>query len=99
MTANSAGYSAQVEMYLIVHGRKLEIGQLGPAHCIVRKPVPVLPGVGEIVVIVDGSESRTPVDLPDGIAADVRRVAYRSTAPVAVVQPIDLTHPSPLSIP
>jgi hypothetical protein len=76
MTANSSGYSAQVEMFLILDDQKLPLGQLGPAHCILEQPTEFPPRSGEIVLIIDGSESRLPVNLPQGASPVSCRVSY-----------------------
>ncbi|HZN34637.1 MAG TPA: hypothetical protein VFB80_12505 [Pirellulaceae bacterium] len=87
MTANSAGYSAHVEMFLILNGQQFDLGQIGPEHCIVRNPAEVPPSPGEIVLIVDGNETRLQVYLPHGISSSSRKVAYRPASPAAAPWP------------
>jgi hypothetical protein len=99
MTANSAGYSAHVELILTAGGQRFELGQLGPAHCIVRHPQPVPPGHGDITVTVDGSETHTHIFLPDGISADNRRVRYESAESIVLPASPDATASSPLQTP
>jgi len=80
MDANSSSYSAQVDMFLVLNGHKHPLGQLGPAHCIVEHPTSLPPQSGEIVLIIDGHESRLSVYLPSGISPTDSRVAYQSLA-------------------
>ena len=84
---NSAAYSAQVDMYLILNGRQFDLGQMGPQHCIVRDPAKTPPSSGVIVLTVDGNETRLPVFLPNGISASSRRVAYEQVSPAAAELP------------
>ncbi len=65
-------------MFLLLDNRKLPLGQLGPAHCILEQDASFPPGDGEIVLIVDGRETRLPVFLPDGISHDQPRVTYQT---------------------
>ena len=67
-------------MFLVLKGQKLPLGQLGPAHCIVEHPTSLPPQAGEIVLIIDGQESRLPVYLPTGVSPTDSRVAYQSLA-------------------
>jgi hypothetical protein len=80
MIAASTGFSTNMTGFLAVDGRRVPLGQLGPAHCIVRESLSVPPGEAEILVVVDGRESRLSVYLPDGITADQPRVTYQSLA-------------------
>lgn len=65
-------------MFLLLDNQKLPLGQLGPAHCIVEHGSSFPPCDGEIVLIVDGRETRLPVFLPDGILPDQPRVTYQT---------------------
>src|SRR5436305_1648990 len=78
MTHDSSSYSASVDMFLLLDNQKLPLGQLGPAHCILEQNASFPPGHGEIVVVVDGHESRLSVYLPDGISNGQDRIAYQS---------------------
>lgn len=80
MVKNSSSYSADIDMFLLLDQRKLPLGQLGPAHCIVEAPESFPPQSGEIVLIIDGNESRLPVYLPNGINPNEHRVAYQNLA-------------------
>jgi hypothetical protein len=86
MTLPTSGYSAHVEMYLQLADRKLSVGQLGPAHCILEDSGNLPPQNGEIVVIIDGHETRRPVYLPHGISPTENRVAYET-----VIDPSPIT--------
>src|SRR6266446_5096507 len=78
MIAAHAGFSTDITGYLDVGGRCVPIGQLGPAHCIVRESLSAPPTEAEILIITDGRESRLPVYLPDGISPDSQRVVYQN---------------------
>lgn len=90
MTANSSSYSAHVEMYLLLDDQTLPLGQLGPAHCILDQPAQFPPRQGEIVLNIDGSESRLPVYLPDGASPATCRVSY--VLQTANIPPVLLSH-------
>jgi len=65
-------HSAEVRMQLLMNDRALRIGQLGPNFIILDDPTGLPPGEAEIWISVDGSESRWPVWLLNGISADER---------------------------
>lgn len=89
MTNNSSGYSTHVELYLVVNGRRLELGQVGSEHCTLRHPEDIPPSRAEIVTIVDGEETKTSVFLPDGASATSRRIPHQSlTSASATVTPL-----------
>jgi hypothetical protein len=74
-------FSADVCMQLSVNGHVFAIGQLGPDFVVLREPTNCPPSAGEITVTIDGEIRRWPVQLPDGILADLPRT--RTTLPVA----------------
>jgi hypothetical protein len=78
MIATATGFSTDMTGFLDVGGRRLPLGQLGPAHCIVRELLSIGPSEAEIVMITDGRETRLPVFLPDGIVPDQPRVTYQT---------------------
>jgi hypothetical protein len=78
MLTSSGGYSANVEMYLVVQGQQLPLGQVGPAHCTLRQPAQFAPTTGEIVIVVDGHETRVQAFFPDGASASDRRLSFVS---------------------
>jgi hypothetical protein len=83
MLTSSGGYSANVELYLVVEGKQLPLGQVGPAHCILRDAVQFEPTTGEIVIQVDGAETRVPAYFPDGASTTDCRIAYIEQTPIA----------------
>jgi len=65
---NSSGYSARVEMHLHLPGGEiLPVAQSGPDFLILRQPVVRPPCEATLVVDVDGSITRFPSWLPNGI--------------------------------
>ena len=88
MKVDSAGYSANVEMYLVLADRQLELAQLGPEHCILRNSESFPSTSGEIVLIVDGHETRVPAYFSEGATSESRRVPYiRISAPTLAAAP------------
>ncbi len=71
--SETVGYSADVRMQLNVNGFVLPIAQLGPDFIILRDRAAHPPAEAEIVLSIDGEESRWNVHLPDGIVADRTR--------------------------
>ena len=63
-------------MYVVLGEQTLPLGQLGPGHCILEQPAQFAPRGGEIVLNIDGSESRLPVYFPDGATQENCRVSY-----------------------
>jgi hypothetical protein len=96
MTANSTGYSSQVEIALILGGQSIALAQLGPAHCILREPFDFPPADGEIVLQVDGNVTRLQVRLDQGGSIENARVPYTRLAPPtrmeSASQPAAYTH-------
>lgn len=62
----SLGYSADVRLFLIVNGRTIKLGQLGPDFIVLSDPQELPAGEAEITMSVDGRESRWPVLLIHG---------------------------------
>ncbi len=48
------GYSSEVEIYLLVDGKKVPVSHIGPDSIILRNKEFVRSGHAEIVIIVDG---------------------------------------------
>ena len=64
MLATITGFSTDMTGFLNVGGHRLALGQLGPAHCIVREAPSIGPSEAEIVMITDGKPSA--LTLEDG---------------------------------
>ena len=92
MTANSAGYSAHVEIHLILNGERLDVGQLGPEYCMLREPREFPPSPAEIVLVVDDEETRLPVFLKNGGTASDRCIPYTLVASATVPTPSLTSH-------
>jgi hypothetical protein len=66
---SSSGYSAHVEMQLLLPGGdSLPVAQSGPDFLILEQPATRPPTPAELVVDVDGSVSRYPCFLTNGIS-------------------------------
>jgi hypothetical protein len=81
MIAPRTQYSAELFGYLEIGGSKLVLGQLGPEYLILRDPAAVPGGRGEIVMLVDGEESRLSVLLPSSTAPSDLKIPYRLLTP------------------
>jgi len=68
------GRSANVRLQLIVVGRILELGQIGPESVILEEQAELPPCEAQVVMYVDSFERRWQVYLPDGISPHSRRV-------------------------
>ncbi len=62
-------------MELRLNGSILTISHLGPDYLILTEPVDRPPGQAEIVMSIDGSQSRWSVRLPVGLSAASRRTS------------------------
>jgi hypothetical protein len=60
-------------MELRLNGSVLAISHLGPDYLIVTEPIDHPPARAEIVMSVDGKQSRWAVQLPAGLSATSRR--------------------------
>lgn len=72
---NHGAHSAQVERRLIINGTGVGITHLGRDFILVETPAEHPPCEAFIVLIVDESESRWKVKLPDGMTSGSKRVA------------------------
>jgi hypothetical protein len=80
MIAQVNGYSSDLEAFLCVATSRLPLAELGPDYCVVRGATELPPSDGEIVLMIDGEESRIPIVLPNGVIAAQSRVPYQSRA-------------------
>ena len=65
-------------MELRLNGLVLSISHLGPDFLVVTNPVDHPPAEAEIVMSIDGEESRWPVWLPVGLSTGQRRTNISS---------------------
>jgi hypothetical protein len=61
-------------MTLFLNGDAMPIAQMGPDFLILDNPIEHAPCVAEVVLSVDGNESRWSVRLPEGIRPNQKRV-------------------------
>ena len=61
-----AGYSSRVQLSLETAGNVYPLSHTGPDFVILWEAVTFFPGKGEVVMVIDGSERRWPVNLPNG---------------------------------
>jgi hypothetical protein len=64
-----AGYSSKVQLFLEMLGRVYSLSEIDPDFVTLREPADLPPGNADVVMRVDGSEQRWPVELPHGAAA------------------------------
>jgi hypothetical protein len=71
------GYSAHVDLYLLIDGEQIGVSQVGPGWFILQDDRHLPPGSeGELVVAIDGSEKRQHVFLHHGASGRGIEVAY-----------------------
>lgn len=77
--STQSGHSANVEMQLLLNGTSISIAQLGPDFVILDAVVEQQPPAdAEILLRVDGRESRWSVFLPNGISPGEKKVRIKS---------------------
>src|SRR5437667_9951125 len=74
MNSNPAshGYSAYVQLELVVGDRAYELAAIGPGEICLREPAELPACEAEVVMRVDDHEDRWHVYLPDGLSANKR---------------------------
>jgi hypothetical protein len=60
------GYSSEVKLRLVMRGAEYALSQIGPDFVVLRTPTELPAEDAEVVMIVDGQETRWPVTLCDG---------------------------------
>jgi hypothetical protein len=68
-------HSARARMELRLNGSVLNISHLGPDFLILAQPVDHPPAEAEIVMSVDGKQSRWSIRLPAGLSAECARTS------------------------
>lgn len=71
------GYSADVDIKLVVGDRVLDVAQVLHEEVILRDPIDAPPGPAELVLTIDGREHRRAAELADGLSATERHVRLR----------------------
>jgi hypothetical protein len=66
------GHSAEVQMHLLLHGEAFAITHMGPDYVRLRESAEYPPATGQIVLVIDGHESRWQVHLPQGLFGEGR---------------------------
>jgi hypothetical protein len=71
------GYSAHVDAYLIIDGKRYDIAQVGAGALILRKPETISAGTqAKLVVSIDGNEDTEEVCLGEGASVSQAVVPY-----------------------
>jgi hypothetical protein len=79
------GYSAQVAMYLLVHGEQLRIAKIGPTTFLLRDRLAIPPSThAKILFKIDDREETQDVFLSEGASGAAEPVTYRIDASPAV---------------
>ena len=81
-------HSAQVEMELHLDGRIFSVGQIGSGFLMLSPPVDLAPGVGEVMLRIDGTERRFPVRLDQGA------ISSRTMTPVTLAALVEPSFPT-----
>jgi len=74
MSPTQGAHSAQVNMCLLVNGASIPVAQMGPDFLILEKAFEHPPVQAIMVLQVDQSERRWPINLPNGISSASKRV-------------------------
>jgi hypothetical protein len=77
MSDSQVGYSANVRLFLIAQGHRLNVSHLEPNHCRVRNPVEIAPGPAELVIEIDDRQERRAIILDHGITPPSTEVEFR----------------------
>ena len=75
-------------MQLVLGGGSLPLSQVGLAYCILQDAVDFEPTAGEIVIVVDGRETRVPAYFPQGASAADPCVPYVAQSPAVASSPV-----------
>lgn len=67
-------------MHLLLDGRILSVGQLGPDFLILDTAIDHPPARARLFFAVDGNEREWDIQLPEGISAGSRRVVIAKAA-------------------
>jgi len=71
------GYSAHVEIYLLIDGKRHDVAQIGGGELILRNHVDIEPGTtATLVIVIDGNEERETIVLTAGSAKIEEPVPY-----------------------
>lgn len=73
----SLAYSSDVDIYLIVDGKRIEVAGCLGQKCTLREVREVPPCHADLVIIIDGQERRKRVYLPNGISKDSDEVEFQ----------------------
>jgi hypothetical protein len=71
------GYSAQVDMYLVIDGDRVGVAQVGPGWFILEDDRAIPPETdAELVIAIDGRETKRRIFLHEGAIRQGTEVAY-----------------------
>jgi hypothetical protein len=77
MIAPARSLSTDVDGWVIVEGARHPLWQIGPDRLMLRQPSVLSPGQAEVLLSIDGTESRMRVFLPEGSSASSPFITYR----------------------
>lgn len=67
----SDGYSADVEIFLLIDDQRHDVAQIGAGSLILRRPREIAPDTtARLIIRIDGREDDEQVLLPDGAGAN-----------------------------
>ncbi len=71
------GYSAEVEIYLLIGGKRREVAQVAGDTLVLRDEHPIPPGTAATLVIkIDGQEEREEIFLREGAQSNEQLVPF-----------------------
>ena len=72
------GHSAEVRMHLVLNGSTFLISHMGPDYVRLRESAEIAPCDAQIVLVIDGHESRWQVHLPEGLRPGQERIPVQT---------------------
>jgi len=71
------GYSAAIEIYLLIDGKRFDVAQIGQGGLLLRDPVPIPPSTSaRLIIKIDGNEEVEHVFLAEGADCSERLVPF-----------------------
>lgn len=82
ITRENGGYSAHVEGFLVLDGRRIRVAKTNGETITLAEACELPPGTeGDLLIIIDGDADSKRIELPDGVALGQRAVRYQHAVP------------------
>jgi hypothetical protein len=86
MSTVNSGYSAEVQMSLLVGGHTLDVAQCLGNTCCLRQSIDSPPCEADLIIVVDGRERRKQVFLTEGLSATSKWIKFSTLVPTGSPQ-------------